>query len=695
MIKVEREIGGRRLVLETGSLARQSEGSCLGRYGDTVVLTTANYRRGEVKNVTLLPLTCDYRELAYAAGKIPGGFFKREGKPRDFEILSSRLIDRPLRPLFPKGFPYETQIISLLLSFDQENPGDFLSIISASAALLLSGIPFSSPVGACRVGKFGKDFLINPPVTSFAEADLNLIVAGTKDSIIMLEGEGKEVGVAEIMTALRLAQGVIREVVSLEEELFELAGREKVDLPLPSLAADLERKIQEREEEIWQANEIPRKKEREEYLYSLFMRLKEELTPEFSNLSDLEAQISLAVEEILRKDTRRRILTQGKRIDQRGIEEIRPISCAVSVLPRTHGSCLFTRGETQCLAVVTLGTKEDEQIIDALTGDTTKSFMLHYNFPPFSTGEVKPLRGPSRREIGHGALAERSLEMLLEKNAGFPYTIRIVSDILESNGSSSMATVCGACLALMDAGVPIKTHCAGVAMGLVKEGEDYVILTDILGQEDHYGDMDFKVAGTKQGITGLQLDLKVSGVSLNILEEALNRAQKGIFYIIEIMSKTLPAPRARVSEYAPRIITFTIPKEKIGEVIGPGGKVIRKIIDEAGVEISIDDDGTVQIAGPKEENVEKARSMVLSITAEVEVGKVYTGVVKRITPFGAFIEILPGKEGLCHISKLAEHRVRDVKEVVRVGEKVKVKVIRIDEAGRIDLSMRQEARDKR
>ncbi len=697
MIKVEREIGGRKLSLETGSLARQSGGSCLCRYGDTVVLSAVSYKPESLaQNRPFLPLTVDYREFSYAAGKIPGGFFKREGRPRDQEILTSRLIDRPLRPLFPKNYYYETQIISLLFSFDQENPPDVLGIIASSAALLLSGIPFPTPIGACRIGKFKERFVVNPPVASLNESDLNIVVAGTKDSIIMLEGGGQEASISDCITALTIAQEEIKKVVEVQEELLEIAGKEKIDFPAPLLSEELKRKIEEMREEIIEANEIPKKKEREEYLFSLINRLKEKFTPLFPQLLDLEAQIVIQVEEILRRDFRQRILRDGIRIDKRKPDEIRPISCAVSVLPRTHGSCLFTRGETQCLAVVTLGTKADEQIIDALTGDYMKSFMLHYNFPPFSTGEVRPMRGPSRREIGHGALAERSLEVLLEKSApnesasakkdSFPYTIRVVSNILESNGSSSMATVCGANLALMDAGVPIKAHCAGIAMGLIKEGDDYVILTDILGQEDHYGDMDFKIAGTKKGITGLQLDLKIAGVNIGILAEALEKAKKALHHIIDIMEKTLLFPREKISDYAPRIISFTIPKNKIGEVIGPGGKVIRKIIEETGVEINIEDDGTVQIAGSTVDKVELARERILTITAEVEVGKIYSGVVKRLMPFGAFIEILPGKEGLCHISQLADRRIRHPSDVVKVGDKIKVKVVEIDEMGRINLS---------
>jgi polyribonucleotide nucleotidyltransferase len=508
----------------------------------------------------------------------------------------------------------------------------------------------------------------------------------------MIEGEAREATIPDIMKSLSLAQEVIFETCLLQEELLELSGREREEIPLPSLNPEIEKWLREREEEIRQANELPKKKEREDYLLSLFHKFEGELQISFPNQKDLSAQIMQVMEEILRKDMRERILQGGVRIDRRNPDEIRPISCVVSILPRTHGSCLFTRGETQCLAVVTLGTKEDEQIIDALTGEIPKSFMLHYNFPPFSTGEVKPLRGPSRREIGHGALAERSLEVLLSRDESFPYTIRVVSDILESNGSSSMATVCASSLALMDAGVPIKTHCAGISVGLVKEGERFVLLSDILGQEDHYGDMDFKVAGTKNGITGLQLDLKVQGVSLEILESALRKAENGIHFIIEIMEKTLPAPREKISEYAPRIISFKIPKEKIGEVIGPGGKVIRKIIEETGVEINISDDGTVHIAGQREEKVEEAKSRILSITAEVEVGKVYTGIVKRIVPFGCFVEILPGKEGLCHISQLSDRRIRDIREVVKVGDRIKVKVVRIDELGRIELSKKKAER---
>jgi len=684
MSKVEIEIGKKLLSIETGNLARQADGSVLVRYGDTVVLTTVTYKKE--KNTTFqdfLPLTVDYRELAYAAGKIPGGFFKREGKPRDKEILVSRLIDRSIRPLFPKGFNQEIQVISFLLSFDQENEGDILGIIGASASLCLSEIPFLEPIGAVRIGKIEGKYVVNPTIKELEISTLDLVVSGTKNTPVMLEGDGKEVSPQEIIEAIEIAMGEIKKIIDAQERLVS-SHVSKLEIPERLVPEELEKEISSLiKEKVIQAYQIVDKKERQENLRKIREEAFELLKEKYP---DCENQIQYVMEEIARKYMRELIIKERKRFDGRTPDEIRPLSCAVSVLPRTHGSALFTRGQTQCLAVVTLGTKSDEQIIDDLEGEETKRFMLHYNFPPFSTGEVRPLRAPTRREIGHGFLAERAFKYLLPTEEEFPYTIRVVSDILESNGSSSMATVCGASLSLMDAGVPLKKAVAGIAMGLIKEDNDYVILTDITGTEDHYGDMDFKIAGTKDGITAIQLDLKIQGVPLEILKEAMEKARVAHKKILELMAKSIDQPRKCLSSFAPRVFAFQIPKDKIGAVIGTGGKVIRKIIDETDTEIFIEDDGKITISGPTEEAIEKAKSRIMAIVEDVEVGKVYLGEVKRIAPFGVFIEIAPGKEGLCHISQWADYRVKNLSNEVKIGDKVFVRVIAIDEMGRIQLS---------
>jgi len=684
MSKVEIEIGKKLLSIETGNLARQADGSVLVRYGDTVVLTTVTYKKE--KNTTFqdfLPLTVDYRELAYAAGKIPGGFFKREGKPRDKEILVSRLIDRSIRPLFPKGFNQEIQVISFLLSFDQENEGDILGIIGASASLCLSEIPFLEPIGAVRIGKIEGKYVVNPTIKELEISTLDLVVSGTKNTPVMLEGDGKEVSPQEIIEAIEIAMAEIKKIIDAQERLVS-SHVSKLEIPERLVPEELEKEISSLiKEKVIQAYQIVDKKERQENLRKIREEAFELLKEKYP---DCENQIQYVMEEIARKYMRELIIKERKRFDGRTPDEIRPLSCAVSVLPRTHGSALFTRGQTQCLAVVTLGTKSDEQIIDDLEGEETKRFMLHYNFPPFSTGEVRPLRAPTRREIGHGFLAERAFKYLLPTEEEFPYTIRVVSDILESNGSSSMATVCGASLSLMDAGVPLKKAVAGIAMGLIKEDNDYVILTDITGTEDHYGDMDFKIAGTKDGITAIQLDLKIQGVPLEILKEAMEKARVAHKKILELMAKSIDQPRKCLSSFAPRVFAFQIPKDKIGAVIGTGGKVIRKIIDETDTEIFIEDDGKITISGPTEEAIEKAKSRIMAIVEDVEVGKVYLGEVKRIAPFGVFIEIAPGKEGLCHISQWADYRVKNLSNEVKIGDKVFVRVIAIDEMGRIQLS---------
>ena len=684
MHRIEITINDRVLSLETGLVARQASGSVMIRYGDTVVLSSAVCKKEVSEWSDFFPLIVDYRELAYAAGKIPGGFFKREGKPRDKEILTSRLIDRPIRPFFPKTFRNDTQITSFLLSSDLENESDVLGIIGASAALVISEIPFNGPIGAVRIGKIDGNYVVNPLFSELERSVLNLVICGTKDSIVMLEGTANEVSVEDIVQALKTAQGEIIKIIEFQEELQKLASKPKLVIPDELVPKELENEIREKTAEaIISANNITDKEERNDTIYDIADKTIKELEEKYP---DCRGQVFDVIDSIARADTRRRIIEEKKRLDGRDIQEIRPISCSISILPRTHGSALFTRGQTQCLAVTTLGTKSDEQIIDNVEMEKSKSFMLHYNFPPFATGEVKPLRGPSRREIGHGALAERSIEVLLPKEESFPYTIRVVSDILESNGSSSMATVCGSSLSLMDAGVPIKAAAAGIAMGLIKENDRYVILTDIIGAEDHYGDMDFKVAGTKQGITGIQLDLKTTGIPLTILTEALNQGFSAYHQILDIMTKTIDQPRQSISQYAPKIIAFKIPREKIGEVIGPGGKMIRKIIEETKVEIDIEDDGTVTISAPTTEALENGKDRVLSIVQEVEVGQTYLGKVRRTTKFGAFVEVLPGKEGLVHISRLAPHRVKRVEDVVKVGDQIEVKCIGIDDLGRINLT---------
>lgn len=694
MKKVEIEINKRKLSLETGFLARQASGSVLVRYGDTVVLVSAVYNKEVSLEQDFLPLTVDYREPTYAAGKIPGGFFKREGKPRDKEILVSRLMDRPIRPLFPKEYNNETQITGFLLSSDLENEGDFLGIIGASSALLISEIPYSTPIGAVRIAKIDGDFIINPLLSEQDHATLNLIVCGTKDSIVMLEGGAKEISNEDFIAALRFAQPEIQRIIEMQEELRSAMGKPKLDLealyPKTKLIKEQELKniITDKafQNNICDANNIQDKEQRQSAIVEVVNRITEELETTYPNC---KPKVMAVIDDLLRTDMRQRILTTGIRLDGRTANEIRPISCAIGILPRTHGSAIFTRGQTQCLAVTTLGTKQDEQIIEDIERQETKSFMLHYNFPGFSTGEVRPLRGPGRREIGHGALAERAIEPVLPPEEIFPYTIRVVSDILESNGSSSMATVCSASLSLMDAGVPVKHAVAGISMGLIKEEDKYVLLADIIGAEDHYGDMDFKIAGTKDGITAIQLDLKITGVPISILEQAVNEATRVRHEILSIMAKTIEAPRTSISQYAPRITAFKIKKEKIGDVIGPGGKVIRRIIEETGAEINIEDSGEVTISAPTSEQLTKARDRILEITEEVEVGKIYTGVVRRITNFGAFVEILPGKEGLVHISQLAPYRIKNVSDVVKVGDRIRVKVLEIDDMGRVNLSKRK------
>jgi polyribonucleotide nucleotidyltransferase len=685
--KVEMELGGRKLSMETGLLAKQSSGAVLVRYGDTVVFSAVSYNRyAKSSEADYFPMTVDYREQTYAGGKIPGGFFKREGRPREKEILGSRMIDRPLRPLFPESFRKNLQINSYLLSSDLENEGEILGIMSASAALSISEMPFAGPVGAVRIGHIDGKFIINPTITQLETSAMNFVVCGKKDQIIMLEGEAKEISNELFLQAMEIAQAEIRKVVELQEELVKQAGLPKFVVTEQLYPEGMEAAVKEKAlPDVLKLNVMSPKLARSMAIQELQNRIATELQGKYP---DCERKVGEIMDELMSADTRARIFRDRIRSDGRKPEDIRPIATEVGLLPRTHGSALFTRGETQALVVTTLGTKSDEQIVDGIEREDKKSFMLHYNFPGFSVGEVKGSRGPSRREIGHGALAERSIEQILPKDASFPYTIRVVSDILESNGSSSMATVCGASMALMDAGVPIKSPVAGVAMGLIKEGDKYEILTDILGAEDHFGDMDLKLAGTRQGITGVQMDLKVAGLEHKLMAEAVERATQARIKILDIMESVLAKPRDSISQYAPRIVVFMIPKEKIGAVIGPGGKNIRKILEATGTEIDIEDDGSVHVSGVVPEMVEKASAWIKSMVEEAEVGKIYEGEVTRIMNFGAFVEILPGKEGLVHISELSADRVGRVEDVVKIGDRIKVKCTEIDDMGRVNLSKR-------
>src|SRR6266849_68344 len=681
--KLEIEFAGRPLSLETGRLAKQSHGAVLAQYGDTIVLATVVSAYQSREKMDFLPLTVDYQERTFAAGKIPGGFFKREGRPSEKEILTSRLIDRAMRPLFPKGYDKETQIVVTVLSADRDNDPDMLSLIAASAALEVSDIPHNGPVAAVRMGRVGGKLIVNPRFAEMEASDLSMVVAAQLDSIVMLEGGAQIVDEESVLEALFSAHEEMRPVFELQQELRRLAGKTKRQFTLRQYDQALLSAVRERMAgSLEEALKIVGKKERNNAIYSLSDRVVAELASHFPERTN---ELTEATEKVLRDRVRGVILEQDRRIDDRSSTEIRPLSAQVQVLPRTHGSALFTRGETQVLATVTLGTSSDEQRVDALLGERFKKFMLHYNFPPFSTGEVKFLRGPSRREIGHGALAERALAPILPPEDSFPYTIRVVSEVLESNGSSSMATVCGGSLALFDAGVPMTAACAGIAMGLIKEGSRVAVLTDILGTEDHLGDMDFKVAGTRQGVTSIQMDIKIEGLDFRIISEALEKAKKARLHILDIMDQAIPKPRSQLSKYAPRIITMQIRPDKIGDLIGPKGKTIRGIQEQTGAEINVDDTGLVTISAVGEGG-ERARDMIAGLVQEPEVGKVYEGVVKSTTAFGAFVEITPGVEGLLHISELQHGRTERTEDVVKKGDHVRVKLLEVDERGRMRLS---------
>ncbi|MEW6075849.1 MAG: polyribonucleotide nucleotidyltransferase [Candidatus Omnitrophota bacterium] len=674
------------LIIETGAVARQANGSVTVQYGGTVVLVTACMSKEIREGQSFFPLTVEYQEKTYAAGRIPGGFFKREGRPSENEILTARLIDRPIRPLFPKGLLNEVQIIALVLSSDGENDPDILAVIGASAALAISDIPFNGPLACCRVGMHEGHFVLNPTYAQLEHSDLDVVVVGNAQGIMMLEAKCREVSEKTFVEAVTFGFEHLKAIIRFQEDLCRAHGKPKQDVQCNITSQELKRRIEDlAKEKLTHIYSLSKKEERQEEADLLAKELETALTPE----GFLAEDVRVALEEVEKEQVRKKILNENTRIDGRGFKDIRPITCAVSVLPRTHGSCIFTRGQTQSLAVTTLGTGEDEQLIEALEGEKYKSFMLHYSFPPFSVGETAPVRGPGRREIGHGALAERALLAVMPSKEKFPYTIRVVSEILESNGSSSMATVCASTLSLMDAGVPIKDVVAGVALGLVKEGSKAVVLTDITGLEDHFGDMDFKVAGTKQGITAVQLDLKISGISLALMELCITQALEARNFILAKMTSVLNTPREQLSSYAPRIETLKINTEKIGAVIGPGGKIIKHIIATTGASIDIQDDGTVLVASTDPVKSNEAIAMIKAITEDVEVGRIYNAKVKKITNFGAFCEIAPGKEGLVHVSELAEGFVKNVEAVVKLGDEIKVKVVGIDEQGRINLSKKR------
>lgn len=685
VITKEIEIGGRKLSIETGKLAKQASGAVMVRYADTMVLATVVAAEEAKEGIDFLPLSVEYREKTAAAGKIPGGFLKREGKPNEKEVLSARLIDRPIRPLFPKKWNFETQVVATVFSFDGENDPDILGAIGASAALAVSDIPFDGPIAEVRVGRVEGQYVVNPTVSQLENSDMDLTVAGTDDSIVMVEGESREVSEADLLGALNFAHGYVKQIVALQKELASLVSKPKREVPAEdadeALATDVKALSYARIHDL--NRKIVKKAERSEESKKIKADVLAALAEKYP---EKEAKIAELLHDIDKDDMRQMILKEGRRLDGRGYKQVRPITIEVGILPRTHGSALFTRGETQSLTSVTLGTKLDEQTIDGLLPEWTKRFMLHYNFPGYSVGEVARLSGPGRREIGHGNLAERALKNLIPGEKEFPYTVRVVSDILESNGSSSMATVCAGSLALMDAGVPLGRSVAGIAMGLIKEGDDVAVITDILGNEDHLGDMDFKVAGTRNGITAFQMDIKIRGISFEIMEKALAQAKEGREHILGIMEAAISEPRKELSPFAPRMTSMKIPVDMIGAVIGPGGKMIKSIVQATGAEVNIEDDGSVVIAAVSAESSDKAREMIERLVELPEVGKVYKGTVKRLMDFGAFVEFLPGKEGLLHISQIDHKRVNKVEDVFKIGDPVEVKLMEVDDMGRYNLS---------
>ncbi len=680
----EIEVGGKPLIIETGKMARQANGAVMLQYGETMILVTAVASAEERTDIDFFPLSVEYRERAFAAGKIPGGFFKREGKPTEKEILSARLIDRPIRPLFPKDYRNDTQIAAFVYSYDGENDADVLGAIGASIALTISDIPFQGPIAEVRVGKVNGELIVNPTAQQIEESEIELVVAGTADSIMMVEGEAKEVSEDDLLEALDFAHDSIKKIVEVQNELRELCGKPKMEVTEKVIEEELVNDVKALAYDEYKelVASVLAKEERSLKNKELNNKVQEALEEKYP---EREKDIAEILHDIEKDLMRERILTEGKRLDGRTTTEVRPITCEIGVLPRTHGSSLFTRGETQSLTTLTLGSKRDEQIIDGLQEEYSKRFMLHYNFPPFSVGETGRYSGPGRREIGHGNLAERALKFLIPPEGTFPYTIRLNSDILESNGSSSMATVCAGSLALMDAGVPVPKAIAGIAMGLIKEGDNYSVLTDILGNEDHLGDMDFKVAGSAEGITAFQMDIKIQGISFEIMRAALAQAKEGRMHILGIMNEAISEPRKELSPYAPVIDTLQIKVDQIGALIGPGGKVIQKIQKDYGVDITVEEDGKVSIAAPRAEAAREAKSYIKSILAEPEIGAVYQGTVKRVMEYGAFVEIIPGKEGLLHVSNLDWKRVEKVADYLKEGDKVEVKLIKI-ENGKLSLS---------
>ncbi|SDC87809.1 polyribonucleotide nucleotidyltransferase [Paenibacillus sp. UNCCL117] len=684
--KVQMELGGRQLVLETGRLAKQANGAVVARYGDTVVLCTVT-ASAEPKDLDFFPLTVNYEERLYSVGKIPGGFIKREGRPSEKAILASRLTDRPIRPLFPEGFRNDVQVVAIVMSVDQDCTPEMAAMIGVSAALSISDVPFSGPVGGVIVGRVDGQFVINPTLAQAEKSDIHLVVAGTKDAIMMVEAGADEVAEEVMLEAIMFGHDEIKKIVAVQEELVAQVGRPKMEVKLHAVDAEVNRAVREfAQARLVEAVKIPEKHARQDAIDAVNAEAKEHFVAVYAETPEKMDDVKETLYDIVKEEVRRLITHDKVRPDGRALEEIRPIECDINLLPRTHGSGLFTRGQTQALSVCTLGALGDVQILDGIDLEESKRFMHHYNFPPFSVGEARPLRPPGRREIGHGALGARALEAVIPNEVEFPYTIRLVSEVLESNGSTSQASICASTLAMMDAGVPIKAPVAGIAMGLIKNGEHFSILSDIQGMEDHLGDMDFKVAGTAKGVTALQMDIKIDGINREILSQSLEQAKEGRMHILGKMMERISEPKNELSPYAPKIVTMQINPDKIRDVIGAGGKIINKIIEETGVKIDIEQDGRVFIASSNSEMNEKARLIIEGIVREVIVGEIYLGTVKRIEKFGAFVEILPGKDGLVHISQLSSERVAKVEDVVKIGDQITVKVTEIDAQGRVNLS---------
>jgi len=693
--RIEVPFGSQNIIIETGKLAKQANGAVTVTCGGTVVLVTACMSKEPQQSLGFFPLTVEYQEKTYAAGRIPGGFFKREGRPSESEILAARVIDRPIRPLFPKGFLNSVQVVALVLSSDGENDADMLALLGASAALGISDIPFDGPIGAARVALVDGQFILNPTYAQREISPLDIAVVASEYGVVMIEGEAKEVSEEEALKAIAFGFEKLQALIAVQKDLVKTIGRAKADVKLFNVDDRLIEKIRKMfSQKFSDAYKIVEKEERENALDALVKELTSDLSifDEFKQEGQdaiSSADVKSAIEEVESGEIRKLILNENRRADGRSLEDVRSISCEVNIMPRTHGSALFSRGQTQSLSITTLGTRHDEQMIDAIEGKTSKTFMLHYNFPSFSVGETRPMRGPGRREIGHGALAEKALRPVMPSNDAFPYTIRVVSEILESNGSSSMATVCAATLCLMDAGVPIKEPVAGISVGLITGEHKAVLITDIMGIEDHFGDMDFKVAGTRKGITAIQLDLKIKGISLQLLSQAVAQSRRARFEILDKMHAALPSYRDKVSEYAPKIVELHIDQSKIGEVIGPQGRMIKKIIAETEAVIDIEEDGTVFVSSPNQAACDKAIAMIRGIVEDPEIGGIYDAVVKKVMNFGAFCEFLPGREGLVHVSELSDKFVKDVESVVKVGDKFKVKVLKIDDQKRVNLSKKQ------